>query len=117
LDLVFDVLFKNITQDELNTLIADFKALLKANGDNTEYSIGVRTDFTGKGADFLARVSAAGDVDVVIGASNLVTQTGNEIMVKEGDGAYGLLAAVNGSDRYVGMIAGCEHSELAIKFV
>ena len=117
LDLVFDVLFKNITQDELNTLIADFKAWLKANGDNTEYSIGVRTDFTGKGADFLTRVKSSGDVDVVLGAKNLVDQDGAEIIVQEGDGAYGQAVAIPGSSRCVGMIAGCAHSELAIKFV
>ena len=116
-DLVFDVLFKNITQEELDTLIAGFKAWLKANGDNTEYNIVVRTDFTGTGANFLSRVASTGDVDVVLGASNLVTQSGNEIMVKEGDGAYGQALAIPGSSRCVGMIAGCANSELAIKFV
>ena len=116
-DLVFDVLFKSITQDDLDTLIAGFKAWLKANGDNNEYNIVVRTDFTGKGADFLSRVKSTGDVDVVLGASNLVSQAGNEIMVKEGDGAYGQAVAIPGSSRCVGMIAGCAHSELAIKFV
>ena len=116
-DLVFDVLFKNITQEQLDTLIAGFKAWLKANGDNNEYNIVVRTDFTGKGADFLARVKSSADVDVVLGASNLVDQSGNEIMVKEGDGAYGQAVAIPDSSRCVGMIVGCEHSELAIKFV
>ncbi|MBQ9125660.1 MAG: hypothetical protein IJY13_03280, partial [Clostridia bacterium] len=116
-DLVFDVLFKNITQEELDTLIAGFKAWLKANGDNTEYNIVVRNDFTGKGADFLARVKSSADVDVVLGASNLVDQSGNEIMVKEGDGAYGQAVAIPDSSRCVGMIVGCAHSELAIKFV
>ena len=116
-DLVFDVLFKSITQEQLDALVDGFKAWLKANGDNTDYNIVVRNDFTGKGADFLTRVNSTGDVDVVLGASNLVSQSGNEIMVKEGDGAYGQLLAIEGSSRYVGMIAGCEHSELAIKFV
>ncbi len=115
--LVFDVLFKNITQDQLDKLIADFKASLVAGGDTTEYNIVVRNDFDGKGADFLARVKSAGDVDVVLGASNLVDQTGNEILVKTGDGAYGQLLAVDGSTRYVGMVDGAVHSELAIKFV
>ncbi len=116
-DLVFDVLFKNITQDQIDTLIANFKAWLVANGDTTEYNIVVRTDFVGSGEDFLARVKSTGDVDVVLGASNLVSQTGNEIIVQEGDGAYGQLLAVEGSSRRVGMIVGCAHSELAIKFV
>ena len=116
-DLVFDVLFKNITQDQIDTLIANFKAWLVANGDTTEYNIVVRTDFDGSGADFLARVKSTGDVDVVLGAKTLVEQTGNEIIVQEGDGAYGQLLAVEGSSRRVGMIVGCAHSELAIKFV
>ena len=116
-DLVFDVLFKSITQEQLDALVDGFKAWLKANGDNTDYNIVVRNDFTGKGADFLTRVKSTGDVDVVLGASNLVSQSGNEIMVKEGDGAYGQLLAIEGSSRYVGMIADCAHSELAIKFV
>ena len=116
-DLVFDVLFKNITQEQLDTLIAGFKAWLKANGDNTDYNIVVRNDFTGAGADFLARVKTAGDVDVVLGAKNLVDQDGAEIIVQEGDGAYGQAVAIPGSSRRVGMVVGCEHSELAIKFV
>ncbi len=116
-DLVFDVLFKNITQAELDTLIAGFKAWLKANGDNTEYNIVVRTDFGGSGADFLARVKSTGDVDVVLGASNLVSQSGNEIVVQDGDGAYAKAVAIPGSSRCVGMVVGCEHSELALKFV
>ena len=116
-DLVFDVLFKNITQAELDALVDGFKAWLVANGDTTEYNIVVRNDFTGAGADFLARVKASSDVDVVLGASNLTGQTGNEIVVQEGDGAYGKAVAIPGSSRCVGMVVGCEHSELAIKFV
>lgn len=116
-DLVFDVLFKNINQDELDTLIAGFKAWLKANGDNNEYNIVVRNDFDGAGADFLARVASTGDVDVVLGAKNLVDQEGAEIIVQEGDGAYGQALAIPGSSRRVGMVVGCANSELAIKFV
>ena len=120
IDLVFDVLIYEgkITVEQAEQLVADFKAYLIASGDTTEYNIVVRTDFAdGKGADFLARVAAAGDVDVVLGAGNLKTQTGNEILVQEGDGAYGALVVGSASSRYVGMIVGCEHSELAIKFV
>ena len=120
IDLVFDVLIYEgkITVEQAEQLVADFKAYLVASGDTTEYNIVVRTDFAdGKGADFLARVAAAGDVDVVLGAGNLKTQTGNEILVKEGDGAYGALVVGSASSRHVGMIVGCEHSELAIKFV
>lgn len=115
-DLVLDVLFKNIEVEDIEHLISEFKAYLASQGDTKEYQIVFRNDFSGTGANFLSRVASSGDVDVVIGASNLVTQSGNEIMTKT-DYAKISETLIPGTSRCIGTISGCKNMELAEKFV
>ena len=80
-DLVIDLLLgKNadniyITEDDIDLYKAAFDAAI-ADAGLTNIHYEVRAEFIGTGANFWTRVNGAGDVDVVVGASNLDEQTG-----------------------------------------
>ena len=122
-DLVIDILMgtstsTKVTADDVVVIRNAFQAALTANG-YTDKHFEIRADFFGSGANFNARTNSAGDVDVVIGASNLASQTGFE-GVMTGTVATNITLSISDNGRYAYALAGAAtrgHGDLAVLFL
>jgi len=116
-DLVVDILIGTstsllITEADVALIISTFEAALVENS-YTDVNYEIRADFRGAGADFCARMVAAGDVDVAIGASNLTTQTGFPGMYPDSLWTN-IKIGITSTSRYVGVISTCSTENLTL---
>ena len=106
-----------ITPDDLALIKTGFASYLKDTlKDETEYTIDWRDTFYGKGADFVTTiVNASGDVDFVIGASNLTAAAQGLVILDETEWKKIVNPAISSSSRYCGYNKDCttEHKTLA----
>ena len=123
MDLVVDILLGtsdtlHINEDDVALIQSTFQSALTAAG-KTDVHFEVRADFRGGRNDFIARTNAAGDVDVVIGASNVSGAT-NFPGLLDGTVATNITIGISKTDRYAFALADAEthgHDDLAKLFL